>query len=224
MFNVVLDQLDSVGAVKIVAHIREDRIESIRFLENRGFREFFRIQDWELEPKYFEPHRYKETIEEVSRSGIKILSYSQLESGPEYDRKFYDLIDGLYDDIPHTDSKRRHTFEEFREEVLASPRFVKDGHFIAVCDGEYVGKTGFNAWGGQRSLFTELTCVKRRFRRAGIALALKVHAIMWAKANGYSRILTDNEHNNLPMLTLNEKLGFRKLPAWNFYKLVLRGD
>jgi GNAT superfamily N-acetyltransferase len=224
LFNTVLDQLNAMGAAKVLAHIRADRVESIRFLEKRGFCEFWRIQDWELNLQQFEPDPYAGIVEKVRRSGIKIMSYSQLESDPERDRKFYDLIDGLYEDIPRTDSKRRHTLEEFIEEVLACPQFIKDGHFIALSGGEYVGKTGFNTWGGQRSLFTELTCVKRRFRRKGIALALKVRAIKWAQERDYLNILTDNECHNLPMLALNEKLGFRKLPAWNFYKLILSGD
>src|SRR5262249_28262313 len=58
------------------------------------------------------------------------------------------------------------------------------------------------------------TGVLREYRRRGIAMALKLRAILYAKSAGYSRIKTWNEQGNRPMLSINEALGFIKQPAW----------
>ena len=57
------------------------------------------------------------------------------------------------------------------------------------------------------------TGVRREHRRQGIALALKLKTIAWAKRIGYSQIQTWNEANNQGMLGINERLGFVRQPA-----------
>ena len=53
----------------------------------------------------------------------------------------------------------------------------------------------------------------RAHRRQGIATAMKVRAIGFAKEYGAKIVETDNEENN-PMYFLNLKLGFESQPAW----------
>jgi GNAT superfamily N-acetyltransferase len=65
--------------------------------------------------------------------------------------------------------------------------------------------------------------VRRAYRRRGIALALKVHALAFAKAQGYRRVTTDNESNNRGMLHINEQLGFVKNPVWIHYVKTFEG-
>jgi hypothetical protein len=65
---------------------------------------------------------------------------------------------------------------------------------------------------GRHKLNTGLTGVLRSHRRRGIATALKVCAMSFARDYGAIEVDTDNEENN-PMLQLNYQLGFRSLPA-----------
>ena len=62
-----------------------------------------------------------------------------------------------------------------------------------------------------------LTGVVRAYRRPGIATALKVRTIEYARSVGAETIVTSNEENN-PMYTLNLKLGFEPKPAWISYQ------
>jgi GNAT superfamily N-acetyltransferase len=66
-------------------------------------------------------------------------------------------------------------------------------------------------------LRTGLTGVRRAYRRRGLALALKVRSLAFAKEQGYRRVITENESNNRGMLHINEELGFVKNPAWIHY-------
>ena len=52
-------------------------------------------------------------------------------------------------------------------------------------------------------------------------MALKLHVIKYAKEHGYTLIKTWNDTENLPILALNEKLGFVRQPAWVEYEKVL---
>ena len=58
------------------------------------------------------------------------------------------------------------------------------------------------------------TGVRRAYRRHGIAWALKVRNIAWARQQGYTHIRTSNDSTNRAMLSINEQLGYQRLPAW----------
>jgi mycothiol synthase len=58
-----------------------------------------------------------------------------------------------------------------------------------------------------------LTGVKPQYRRLGIGLAMKLRCIAFAKATGHTSIKAENDAKNIPMLTMNEKLGFVRKPA-----------
>jgi mycothiol synthase len=67
------------------------------------------------------------------------------------------------------------------------------------------------------TLRTGLTAVKRAHRRRGIAFALKIRALEFAVAQGFKRVQTDNESNNVGILAINVALGFVRYPAWVHY-------
>jgi mycothiol synthase len=58
-----------------------------------------------------------------------------------------------------------------------------------------------------------VTTTRREYRRRGIATALKVHIIQFAKARGVQEIFTTNDAQN-PMYQLNLALGFQPQPSW----------
>ena len=63
-------------------------------------------------------------------------------------------------------------------------------------------------------LYTGLTGVRRSHRRKGIALALKLRAVDYARRHGIEEVRTWNASTNEGMLGINIRLGFQRQPAW----------
>lgn len=61
--------------------------------------------------------------------------------------------------------------------------------------------------------------MKREYRGRGIATALKVRTVEYARGRGYRQIRTENEIHNAPMIAINDRFGFQRQPVWiTFWK------
>jgi GNAT superfamily N-acetyltransferase len=213
----LLAALRPADPLALLASAREDMERPVRFLTDRGFREMQRAWESRLDVAAFDPSPYA-GVEEKSRSrGIEIRTLRQLESDPARDAKLHELHWVLEQDVPATEAPTRTTLEHFRASHLGNPNLLPDGYFIAVDGDELVGLSAL--WGSQGSsdVYTGLTGVRREYRRQGIALALKLRAITYARQRGHPVIKTWNEVGNRAMLSINERLGYVKQPAWIEY-------
>jgi hypothetical protein len=68
-----------------------------------------------------------------------------------------------------------------------------------------------------RKLNTGWTGVERTHRQRGVATAMKVVGIDYARRQGVAEIHTDNHEDNV-MYQINLKMGYRPLPAYIGYK------
>lgn len=59
--------------------------------------------------------------------------------------------------------------------------------------------------------------MRRTARRKGVATALKLKALLYAKERGLKVVQTDNEENN-PMFQINLAFGFQPSPARLHYR------
>jgi GNAT superfamily N-acetyltransferase len=218
-----MGMLAEYGPTLIEATTCEDQADALRFLKSRGFEQVMRIPISYLYVDDFDPAPFSGLPCKMERLGIKILPLSKIaESDPNWKRKLWDLHWDLMQDVPSTDPPTRQSFETFEERTLGSPGFCADSHIIALDGDRWVGMSAL--WLTQaepEKLYTGLTGVSRGYRRKGIATAMKVKAIAFARDYGARIIETDNEENN-PMYYLNLKLGFQPQPAWLEFRLQLK--
>ncbi|MFQ5796179.1 MAG: GNAT family N-acetyltransferase [Candidatus Bipolaricaulia bacterium] len=214
LYGHIMTELEPFNPITARSFAREDYDRSVRFLKKRGFVEVMR--DWEsrLDVQTFDFTPYEGHIERVEVHGIRLVPLSELEDDLQRDHKLYELEDQILQDVPMTDRYTPVSFELFVERTLKNPNLLPEAYYVALDEDRYVGTSGLWKSQANQDLYTGLTGVLREYRRRGIALALKLKGLAYAKEHGYPVIKTWNETGNRAMLTINEQLGFVKQPAW----------
>jgi mycothiol synthase len=196
------------GRPELQGEIAESDAESRGYLERRAYRAVGGEKAVALDLAALEP------APTVLPGGVEIVTLAER---PELaDALFPVALEGVAD-IPGEPGP--FTFEQFRAIELDRPSRRRDLFFVALADGEPVGYASLDDYGCDA--LNGLTAVRRSWRRRGVATALKRTQIAAAKRAGYRRLVTGSEERNLPMRTLNAKLGY--LPDPDRSTLTMRG-
>jgi GNAT superfamily N-acetyltransferase len=225
LYDTVIEAVAPFQPIAYKAHCRSDREDALHFLATRGFTETMREWESRLPLADCDIERFRETEAKVIGKGIRLTTLAQLRTeDPNADRKLYDLDTEVTQDVPSDDPPTLVPFDLWCEKIMGGKSFRPETFFIAVApDGQYAGISML--WHpeaeGTDFLETGLTGVRRAYRRQGIALALKLRAIDYAKSVGVREVRTENASTNIGMLAINEALGFVRQPAWVFFEKVL---
>ena len=226
----VFDELTGREISGLKTSVREDKKERICWLKQRGFTYLMRYPISKLKVSDFDFRPHEGRIAGVEKSGYKILSLDFLQAhDPEWHQKLYAAWVEIDLDVPSPEPLRPVPIEEF-DKMLRHPTFSPDGWAIAVVPdehaliglGPYVGISANNAPKSDPGMWSIwLTGVCRAHRRKGLATALKLRSIEWAKERGIREFETGNEENN-PMYQINMMLGFKPEPAWQDWEKILK--
>ena len=102
-----------------------------------------------------------------------------------------------------------------------SPDFRADRSWLAR-DGEQVVAWSFLKYPAVGRVWTGYTCSARSHRGRGIARAVKMETLGQAIELGVRSVRTDNDEQNAPMLHINEKLGYHRVPGFLSYLKEVR--
>jgi GNAT superfamily N-acetyltransferase len=141
---------------------------------------------------------------------------------PRWLARWWALKEALMRDVPTSEAFTPETLEEFSVS-LESPQLDLNAVFVAIdtASSEWIGLSSVVLYPeSPEVLYVGLTGVLPAYRRRGIALALKVHTLLFAQSYGAQVIVGENEENN-PMYALNLKLGFKPSVAWLGYEKQL---
>lgn len=216
--------IEKFDPLRLVTSTREDFCGGIRFLEKAGFRE--RMREWEswLDACSFDPAPWARYARRVAEQGIEFKTVAELASDPARDRKLYELEWLIDRDVPSVEPPSKLPFEEFQK-VWERSSLLPDGWHVALDGSEYVGMTNvFSSQADPKVYYVGLTGVIRSHRSRGIATALKLKSVEYARERGVGEIRTWNESNNAKILGINNRMGFVRKPAHISYAKEMREE
>lgn len=146
---------------------------------------------------------------------VRVLTGCQLRDFTSQDiAPFSAILTTIWPDEPNTVEQMEHWERTYPAD---NPRLRR---VAALGDGQMVGMTTLELLSNGVGI-TGMTGVLARHRGRGVAMALKLASFRYLRATGYHEARAHNDTANPPILTLNEKLGYRRLPGWLAWQKVL---
>jgi mycothiol synthase len=202
-----------LGATEFRSECRDDDAVGLGFARRRGFEIKHHLFQSELDLSTFDLATFLPLVEQVKAQGIRFTSLAGEGQTEETLHKLYVLNTQTSLDNPSHDSTYRQTFDQFREQVVKAHWFRAAGQILAVDGDRYVGLAAVGIFADGVTAFNAFTGVDAGYRGRKIAQALKVLGVQFALGEGVERLTTNNDSTNAPMLAVNDRLGYRRLPG-----------
>ena len=215
LYEDALSFCGSQGARRISARVREDCAEGLHFLTRRGFSEKHFSCEMALDLAAFDDAPFGDIEQRMAEIGIRLTCMAELGDTPEARRALFTINNTTGREIPGESSDPWESYEEFVETVCQQSWYDPAGQLVAQVEktGEFAGMCAIALYKNRRTAYNLHTGVYYSFRGQGIALAMKVAGIRYARACGALSLWTNNKPINAPMLAVNRKLGFRQKPG-----------
>jgi GNAT superfamily N-acetyltransferase len=201
LYDEALEHLRSHGAWRARTWVDADPAGT-RFVERRGFEPFEddRISALELAGA--------ELPEPSVPEGFRVVP---LREARNREHDLYEICAAGELDMPGEEPETELSFEDWLQDDYGSPALSDEGSFVALAGERAVALAFLTVDPERRLAYNQMTATLPEFRRRGLALAVKLAAARWAAANGYERIVTENNADNEGMLAVNGRIGYRPL-------------
>ncbi|MEZ4870032.1 MAG: GNAT family N-acetyltransferase [Caldilineaceae bacterium] len=190
--------------------VRTDLPRAVRFLAEKGFVEVMRECEMQLDLATFDPVHFAADWQRMKALGIDLCTWHELIADPARNAKLYALH--LHQ---HTATQAQSTFPAFAEwqgTFWQNPQLHPDAFCVAVAGEKFIGHS-HALIGDATELSYGYTGVLPAYRDQGIARAMKVRVLQWAKAQGYTHVRSWSDSCNAAMLQVNLHLGFTVQPS-----------
>lgn len=225
LFDALIAALAPLEPLTLWANARETFAQSIRFLERRSFREKRRAWESRLDVAAFDPAPFEGKAARAIEGVAVTTGAEARQSDPDWQRKLHDLHMEVLADVPRVDEHTPPTLEEYVARHLENPDYIPEAHFLARDGDRYVAESDmFRSHELSDVLYQGITGTRRAYRNRGLALALKLRTVAYARSHAIREIRTWNDTLNAPMLHINVKMGFVRQPAWISFEQRLREE
>ncbi len=185
LYENLIGFLSDLNASEAWAFGKEDMPISLSFLAKRGFKEKFRTWESWLNPPIVNVSQYSHYSEKASTAGMEISTLArELQDDPECYAKLYTLNQDLMADVPLPEPFTPLPYEQWLAFDMKDPGLIPEAYAIAKHGTEYVGLSTVRHLDKEpRGLYQALTSVRREYRGKGVAFAMKLKVIEYARKN-----------------------------------------
>lgn len=193
----------------------EDAEREIASIEKRGFVRDRLSKAWELDLVRHGERLLAEREKSRGRMAAEGVTLATLAADQDPDKlpKLLRLINLSQRDIPTTVPIHDETMEE-TVRWLEAPVLRHDRFWIAREGDEIVGLSYLQYPPQRGNVWTGYTASLPSHRGRGIARAVKMETLGQAVDLGVTRVRTDNDEENAPMLHINEQMGYEPMPGF----------
>ena len=218
LYHKMLENVKQFNCNKLLTSIYEhpNYKEHQKLLIKEGFRLVQTNREYSCDIRKVDIVKYQPLIQKLESEGIHFYdSKEEMLDWPNHYEKLEELEWTYAQDFPTPDGVKqtRTPFDQFMKHCLDFYENSYGVDIVAVKDEQYIGSTDIEVYpkAEPQKGWTGGLGVIKKFRRKGIATALKIKAIEGLLKKGVIEVRTDNEENN-PMYKINVELGFEPVP------------
>lgn len=219
LYAQVMAELMPYQPSRLETGVRSDLPRAVRFLEERGFVTVNNECEMHLDLTTFNPDRFQAERQRVEREGIHLKTLDELSDDPDRDAKLYEMH--LRRQAAGMEAGGLPPFSEWIERFRQWPRVLLGGFCVAIAGEQYIGQSNALASGMFGELEYGYTGVLPAYRNRGIATAMKLKVLAWAKTQGYTLARSFSNSNNAAMIRVNQHLGFVVQPPVLWMQKIL---
>ena len=214
LFDTALRHLTTLAARSLESWSSDE--DGRNFLGDRGFRPVRTQRVLRLGLATADLADYRRLLAEKEADGYSVVALAAV---ADRTRELHALDASATADVPASYADDDFRYEDWLEETLAHPQLSLDGSAVVLFGGEPVAYALLHVDPGTNLAANEMTGTRADRRRRGLARLAKLATIAWARENGFEAILTSTDGENLPMLDLNESLGYETVTIETEYLL-----
>jgi GNAT superfamily N-acetyltransferase len=219
LYEQVLADLRQRTAVAALLEL-DDTLAALRpAIERRGFRETLHSWAFTLDPRTCDLAAFEPAERRLSGLQITTLA-TELALGADWLPPLHQLYTSVASEVPIPLHPHRDPPPAWlAQQALGLPASLPEAFFIVRDGSRYVGMSYLHCdTGAPGRLLQRITAIHPQYRGRGVALALKLRTIEYAKRHNAHAIVTAVESNNPRMLALNARVGFVQGPGLSLFE------
>jgi GNAT superfamily N-acetyltransferase len=201
------------GVVRLRTWVDGD-LAGERFVRDRGFRPGSVDRVSALDPREVEVS----ALPGLEARGFRLAPLTEVRHRVE---DLFAICAAGERDMPSEEPEIELDLESWRRDEFDLPDLSTEGSFVALARGRPVSLAFLRVDRDRRIAYNQMTATLPEYRRRGLALMVKLAAVRWASGAGIERLLTENDAENVGMLAMNERLGYRPLYEQRSWSLEL---
>jgi GNAT superfamily N-acetyltransferase/RimJ/RimL family protein N-acetyltransferase len=197
--------------------VRDTCPECRAFAERRGFNEQRHHFGMSLDLETFDDRAFDKVIAKLKGEGFQFTSMEELGNTEEAQKKLYILNDTAAASTPGTNGEHAwKSFEDFQKSVCQTEWYKPAGQLVVIdtTTGAWAAMSAITRLKGNDYAYNLFTGVDMPYRGRKLGQVVKVLAIRYAReVLKVKEVHTHHNTQNLPMIAIDQKLGYTVLPG-----------